>query len=58
MIAVRTTGSRGEPDAVRHLHRRGLRSAVSWSHLSMAAGVNVGPGTLKVGIIAQPHEFQ
>jgi DegV family protein with EDD domain len=30
---------------------------VSWSHLSMAAGVNVGPGTLTVGIVAQPHEF-
>jgi hypothetical protein len=23
-----------------------------------AAGVNVGPGTLTVGIVAPPHEFQ
>lgn len=31
---------------------------LSWSHLSMSAGVNVGPGALTVGIIAQPHEFE
>ena len=30
---------------------------VHWSHLSMSAGVNVGPGALTVGIIAQPHSF-
>ena len=30
---------------------------VHWSHLSMSAGVNVGPGALTVGIIAQPHAF-
>jgi DegV family protein with EDD domain len=28
-----------------------------WSYLSMTAGVNVGPGALTVGIIAQPHSF-
>jgi DegV family protein with EDD domain len=31
---------------------------VQWSHLSMSAGVNVGPGALTVGIVAQPHEFE
>ena len=30
---------------------------VHWSQLSMAAGVNVGPGALTVGIVAQPHSF-
>lgn len=30
---------------------------VHWSRLSMAAGVNVGPGALTVGIVAQSHEF-
>lgn len=30
---------------------------VHWSRLSMTAGVNVGPGALTVGIVAQPHEF-
>jgi fatty acid-binding protein DegV len=30
---------------------------VHWSHLSMSAGVNVGPGALTVGIVAQPHSF-
>lgn len=30
---------------------------VHWSHLSMTAGVNVGPGALTVGIVAQPHQF-
>jgi DegV family protein with EDD domain len=30
---------------------------VHWSHLSMAAGVNVGPGALTVGVVAQPHQF-
>ena len=30
---------------------------VHWSQLSMTAGVNVGPGALTVGIVAQPHEF-
>jgi len=30
---------------------------VHWSHLSMSAGVSVGPGALTVGIIAQPHSF-
>jgi DegV family protein with EDD domain len=30
---------------------------VHWSHLSMAAGVNVGPRALTVGIVAQTHEF-
>ncbi len=31
---------------------------VCWSHLSMSAGVNVGPGALTAGIIAQPHELE
>jgi len=31
---------------------------ICWSHLSITAGVNVGPGSLTVGMIAQPHEFQ
>jgi len=31
---------------------------ICWSHLSITAGVNVGPGALTVGIIAQPHEFE
>jgi DegV family protein with EDD domain len=30
---------------------------ICWSHLSITAGVNVGPGSLTVGVIAQPHEF-
>ena len=30
---------------------------VHWSHLSMSAGVSVGPGALTVGIVAQPHSF-
>ena len=30
---------------------------VHWSHLSMTAGVTVGPGALTVGIVAQPHSF-
>jgi fatty acid-binding protein DegV len=30
---------------------------ICWSHLSVTAGVNVGPGSLTVGVIAQPHEF-
>ncbi len=30
---------------------------VHWSHLSMTAGVDLGPGALTVGIVAQPHEF-
>jgi DegV family protein with EDD domain len=31
---------------------------ICWSHLSITAGVNVGPGSLTVGMIAQPHEFE
>jgi DegV family protein with EDD domain len=31
---------------------------ICWSHLSMSAGVNVGPGALTAGIVAQPHEFE
>jgi DegV family protein with EDD domain len=30
---------------------------VHWSHLSMVAGVNVGPGALTVGMVAQQHQF-
>jgi fatty acid-binding protein DegV len=30
---------------------------VCWSHLSMVAGINIGPGALSVGIVAQPHTF-
>lgn len=30
---------------------------VHWSQLSMSASVNVGPGALTVGIVAQPHPF-
>ena len=30
---------------------------VHWSHMSMAAGVNVGPRALSVGLVAQTHEF-
>jgi fatty acid-binding protein DegV len=30
---------------------------VHWCHLSMAAGVNVGPRALSVGLVAQAHEF-
>jgi fatty acid-binding protein DegV len=31
---------------------------ICWSHLSITAGVNVGPGALTAGIIAQSHEFE
>jgi DegV family protein with EDD domain len=30
---------------------------IHWSPLSITAGVNVGPGALTVGIVAQDHEF-
>lgn len=30
---------------------------VHWSHQSMSAGVNLGPGALSVGIVAAPHPF-
>jgi len=30
---------------------------VCWSRLSMSAGVDIGPGALTVGIVAQPHAF-
>ncbi len=30
---------------------------VHWSHQSMSAGINLGPGALSVGIVAAPHPF-
>jgi len=46
---------RGFAVLARTASRHGVE--VHWSHLSMAAGVDVGPGALTVGIVAQPHSF-